>query len=115
MNYEILTTKDFESNFRRLAKKYQSLCNDYEILINELLANPEMGDDLGKNTRKVRMAIAAKNKAKRGGARVITVHLLVNVLNTEIYLLYIYDKSEQTSISKKEIKYLKEKNGLTDK
>ena len=118
MNYRILTTKDFESNFesnfKRLAKKYQSLDNDYEVLIKELLVNPEMGDDLGKNTRKVRMAIAAKNKGKRGGARVITFHLLVDVVNTKIYMLTIYDKSEQKSISKKEINYLKEKNGLID-
>ena len=71
-----------------------------------------MGDDLGNNTRKVRMAIASKNKGKRGGARVITCNVLVNVENSKIYLLTIYDKGEQDSISKKEIKHLKEIYGL---
>jgi len=112
MNYQIVTTKDFESNFKRLSKKYYSLVDDYETLIEELLANPEIGDDLGNNTRKVRMAIASKNRGKSGGARVITCTVLLNVDDTDIYLLTIYDKGEQQSISKKEIKYLKGKNGL---
>ena len=112
MNFEIITTKVFESNFKRLSKKYRSLGNDYEILIKELLANPEMGDDLGNNTRKVRMAIASKNKGKSGGARIITCNVLVDVINTEIYLLTIYDKGEQESISKQGIENLKKINGL---
>jgi len=71
MNYAIETTKDFENQFKQLFKKYRSLRSDMEILKKELLKNPELGDDLGSNTRKVRMAIASKNKGKRGGARVI--------------------------------------------
>ena len=63
MNYQIVTTDDFESNFKRLAKKYRSLVNDYEILIGDLLANPIIGDDLGNNMRKVRMAIASNRSA----------------------------------------------------
>ena len=112
MNYSIATTEYFESNFKRLSKKYRSLNDDYELLINELLKNPTMGDKVGDNTRKVRMAIASKNKGKRGGARVITCNILIDVVNTKIYLLAIYDKGEQDSISKKEIDYLKEINGL---
>ena len=86
--------------------------DDYEVLIEELLKNPTMGDDLGDNVRKVRMAIASKSKGKRGGARVITCNVLVDVINTKIYLLAIYDKGEQESISKKEIKHLKAINRL---
>jgi len=112
MNYEIVITDDFERNFKRLSKKYHSLCNDYEILINELLTNSEIGDDLGNNIRKVRMSITSKNKGKSGGARVITYNLLVDMSNTEIYLLTIYDKSEKDNISKMEIEYLKKINGL---
>ena len=58
MNYQIVTTDDFEILFKILSKKYRSLDDDYEILINDLLNNPTMGDELGGNTRKVRMAIA---------------------------------------------------------
>ena len=112
MNYKIATTEYFESNVKRLSKKYRSLNDDLRVLKKELLENPTMGDKLSDNTRKVRMAIASKNKGKRGGARVITCNILIDVINTKIYLLAIYDKGEQCSISKKEIDYLKEINGL---
>jgi hypothetical protein len=36
----------------------------------------------------------------------------VDVINTDIYLLTIYDKGEKESISKREIKHLKAINGL---
>ncbi|WP_322970395.1 hypothetical protein [Faecalibacter sp. LW9] len=51
------------------------------------------------------MAIKAKGKgkSKSGGERVIT-HLFIE--NETIYLLSLYDKSEQDSISDKEIKAL---------
>jgi hypothetical protein len=112
MNYAIKTTEYFESNFKRLSKKYHSLEDDYDNLIEELLENPTMGADLGDNTRKVRMAIASKNKGKRGGARVITCNVLIDVVNTKIYLLAIYDKGEQKNISKKKIAKLKKLCGL---
>jgi len=53
-----------------------------------------------------------KHFPKRGGARIITYHFLVDVINKKIYLLTIYDKGEQDSISTQEIKHLKETNGL---
>jgi mRNA-degrading endonuclease RelE of RelBE toxin-antitoxin system len=112
MNYAIVTTEDFDKRIRTLSKKYRSLINDLIVLKKELLKNPEMGDRLSENVRKVRMAIASKNRGKSGGARVITCSVLVAVEFTKIYLLTIYDKVEQDTISEKEIKTLKEKNGL---
>jgi len=114
MNYIIETTKDFENQFKRLLKKYRSLRSDMEIFKKEILENPEIGDDLGNNTRKVRMAIASKNKGKRGGARIITCNVLIDVANTDIYLLAIYDKGEQDTISREEIEHLKKINGLSE-
>jgi len=78
MEYKIIATEDFERQLRRLGKKYSSIPDDYENFLEELLKNPTMGDDLGNNTRKVRMAIASKNKGKSGGARVITYHFLID-------------------------------------
>ena len=112
MNYQTVTTDDFDKKVKVLSKKYRSLKADLIAFEKELLTNPTMGDDLGNNTRKVRMAITSKNKGKSGGARVITCTVLVDVINTDIYLLTIYDKGEQESISKKEIEYLKAINGL---
>ena len=49
------------------------------------------------------MAITSKGKGKSGGSRVIT-HLKVS--HTSVYLLSIYDKSDQENISDKELKEL---------
>ena len=49
------------------------------------------------------MAISSKAKGKSGGARVITY---LQVSETTVYLLSIYDKSDQDSISDNEIKEL---------
>ena len=112
MNYEIVTTEDFDKEVKKLAKKYRSFVDDLESLKKELLENPTKGDDLGDNLRKVRMAIASKNKGKRAGARLLTCNILVDVENTDIYLLDIYDKSDKETASKKEIQELKVKYGL---
>ena len=112
MNYQTVTTEDFDRKIKALSKKYHSLKADLIAFEKELLANPTLGDDLGGNIRKVRIAITSKNKGKRGGARIITCTVLVNVANTDIYLLTIYDKGEQKSISRKEIEHLRVINGL---
>jgi len=46
------------------------------------------------------VAIASKGQGKSGGARVIS---LVRVVKNTVYLISIYDKSEEDSISDKEI------------
>ena len=112
MNYKTEATDIFDRDIKRLSKKYRSLPDDLEVFKKELLENPTMGDDLGNQMRKMRMAIASKGKGKSGGARVITCTILVDVENTKIYLLTIYDKNEQQSISKQTIAYLKEQSGL---
>jgi hypothetical protein len=114
MKYKIVTTPHFENEFKQIKKRYRSLPADLNKLHESLLANPTMGIDLGNNTRKVRMAIASKNKGKSGGARIITCNVLVNIANTKIYLLTIYDKSQQESISTREIEHLKRINGILE-
>ena len=112
MNYEIVTTEDFDKAVKSFAKKYHSFLDDLENFKKELLLNPEMGKKLGGNARKVRMAISSKGKGKRGGARVITCNVLLSVTHTDIYLLAIYDKGEQKNITGKEIEILKRRSGL---
>lgn len=72
-------------------------------MFEELEQNPALGTNLGNNCYKVRLAIKSKGKGKSSGARVIT-HILIE--NETIYLLSIYDKSDQDSISDEEIKDL---------
>lgn len=65
-----------------------------------LMANPETGTPIGHNCYKIRVAIAGKGAGKRGGARVITY---VQVVNETVFLLAIYDKSEQSSVSDQQV------------
>jgi len=55
------------------------------------------------------MAIGSKGKGKSGGARIITY--LVSV-DKEVYLVFIYDKSQLENISKQQIFELLKKAGL---
>ncbi|OUO80864.1 type II toxin-antitoxin system RelE/ParE family toxin [Bacteroides sp. An269] len=112
MNVKIEPLPTFKREAKRLNKHYASFADDYERLINELEANPHLGTDLGGGLRKIRMAITSKGKGKSGGARVITFTVVVAVEESEINLLYIYDKAERSSISKKEIEELLRLNRL---
>lgn len=106
MMIEIITTPEFDKEYKRLKKKYRSLPDDLATLEEELIKNPNLGIDLGNNFRKIRMAISAKNKGKSGGARVITYSLVVSIIDARIVLVTIYDKGEEQSISDARIKQI---------
>lgn len=112
MNCKVEVLFTFKKEFKRLSKRYRSLLNDVQKLQGELLAKPDLGTDLGNGLRKIRMAIQSKGKGKSGGARVITYTIITKIEETEINLLYIYDKSERDSISATEIKELLKQNGF---
>ena len=101
---EIIATLPFLKSAKPLAKKYRSFNEDYKKFIKELTANPQMGIDLGEGYRKVRMAIASKGKGKSGGSRVITLDMVER--NGNLYLLYMYDKSETENVVMSVIKSL---------
>ena len=86
-----------------MAKKFPSLKTEYSSLIEELEKNPEKGIPMSNNCFKIRLAIASKGRGKSGGARVVT-HFYVE--NETVFLLAIYDKSEQNDISDKELREL---------
>ena len=112
MNCKVEVLFIFKKEFKRLSRRYRSLLNDVQKLQGELLAKPDLGTDLGNGLRKIRMAIQSKGKGKSGGARVITYTIITKIEETEINLLYIYDKSERDSISAAEIKELLKQNGF---
>ena len=64
MNYTIKTAKSFDKEIKRLRKRYASIADDYENLLNELRNNPHLGTDLGGGLRKIRMAITSKGRAR---------------------------------------------------
>ena len=103
MAFNIIVTEPFERKFKKLHKKYSSLSNDLNILLEMLESTPDLGSPLGKNCFKIRMPISSKNKGKSAGARVIT---FLKKVDEVIYLIDIYDKSDKDSLTDKELKIL---------
>jgi mRNA-degrading endonuclease RelE of RelBE toxin-antitoxin system len=103
MSYKVKTISAFERQAKRLIKKYHSLQKELLALVKDLKENPEQGTSLGNNCYKIRLSISSKGKGKSGGARIIT-----NIVISEetVYLLSIYDKSEQGDISNKDLQEL---------
>lgn len=100
MNYNIEVTSNFKKEIKKLLKKYPSLKNEYAELITDLKIDPILGTHIGHKCYKIRLAIKSKGKGKSGGARIIT-HVVID--DEQIYLLSIYDKANQDSITDKQI------------
>jgi hypothetical protein len=105
MKYKVLTITPFEKQFKRLTKKYPSLKNEIAVLITELTDEPDKGTPLGNECYKIRLAISSKGKGKSGGARVITYF---TITDDSVFLLSVYDKSEQSDIDNKKLLQLLE-------
>ncbi len=105
MRVTISTIDEFDRRVRRLAKKYKSLKDDLRTFQQEIMENPLMGIDLGRGVRKIRMAIGSKGKGKSGGARVLTLTVLVSE-DADVTLLTIYDKDEIDNVSDEYIRWL---------
>ena len=103
MKYRVTTSPVFDRQAKHLAKKYPSLKKNLTDLINLLSENPYAGILLFENVYKSRMGITCKNRGKSGGARIIYVNLFEKLINDEIVLVAMYDKSEKSTMSDNEI------------
>lgn len=112
MSYRIVPTRKFLRELKQLAKRYVSIGEDVEALGISLAENPFQGVDLGGGLRKIRMAITSKGRGKSGGARVITLNVILTDEDGEVFLITIYDKAERESISVKELEKFVRENGL---
>ena len=101
MSYKIIPTPRFKKETKRLIKKYASLGNELAALQESLEKEPSQGTSLGHGAYKIRLAVKSKKKGKSGGTRIVT-YLLTE--DEEVYLLTIYDKSEQDTVSEKTLK-----------
>ncbi|PLK44666.1 type II toxin-antitoxin system RelE/ParE family toxin [Emticicia sp. TH156] len=103
MKIEIQTIPRFDKEFKRLSKKYKSLLNDLRTLSELLTDNPQMGTNLGAGLHKIRLGSESKGGGKSGGFRVITYFTEQKQDTETVYLITIYDKSEEENITKKEL------------
>ena len=100
---KIFFSDDFKTRIRALAKRYRSIRNDLQPLINDLQSGNFIGDQIqgtGYTVFKVRLKNSDISKGKSSGYRVI--YQLKD--NTCILMLLIYAKSDQTDISTNQIR-----------
>ena len=71
-----------------------------------------MGDFYGSKIYKIRISDESKGKGKSGGFRVVTYVIDEREDGTDIYLITIFDKSEEASISKEDVKRMLKQYGL---
>jgi len=91
----------FVKRIKELSKKYPSIKKDFANLLDLLRKYPQNGIPLGKDCYKIKLVIKSKRSGKSGGARIITC---VKMPQDKIYFLTIYDKSEQSTITDKDLK-----------
>lgn len=100
MAFEIQAIPQFDRDFKQLAKRHQTIASDLKALIKSLEENPKQGTPIGKDCFKIRLGISSKSGGKSGGARVV-IH--VKYVDNKVYLISIYDKSDQSTISPAEL------------
>ena len=90
--------------FTKLGQEYLS-DDDYAILQQSLIVNPEAGDVIpgSGGVRKLRWGVAGKGK--RGGLRVI---YFLRLRNDEVWMLTLYAKNVADNIPAKVLKKIKE-------
>ncbi len=103
MKNRILTTPQFEKQYKRLKKKFRTLSREMDELTELLMINSRQGIDLGDNLYKIRLGSKSKGGGKSGGFRIITFVVEVTVEQDKVYLVAIYDKSEKDNEPKKKI------------
>jgi hypothetical protein len=103
MAIEIQTIARFDKEFKRLAKKYRSLPNELRALAETLMGTPKLGTNLGAGLFKIRLGSESKGSGKSGGFRVITYYIEQQQETEIVYLVTIYDKSEEENITRNEL------------
>ena len=100
---QIEFTQEFKRNLRMLAKKYRHIQADIQPIVEKLQKGIVIGDQIPEVRYpifKVRAINRDIQKGKRSGYRLIYYHKA----KTNIILITIYSKLDQSDISPKEIR-----------
>ena len=88
MKFETLPI--FDKQFKKLAKKYNHIKGDIQILVDDFDDIHRQATPIKSNIYKVRLSNSDKNRGKSAGYRVYYYLKIEDV----VYLSTIYDKSE---------------------
>jgi len=100
----VIYSDTFESKLKRFAKKFPSILDEIEELAEQLEEDAHLGTSLGSGLYKIRLSVESKGSGKSGGFRVITYIVYQQPTeSSDVYLLTLYDKSEDSSFKKESL------------
>lgn len=110
MNYSLETIPNFDRELKKLAIKYASLNVEIAALCQSFVENPEQRTPIGQSFYKMRLAVKRKGRGKSDISRMLTC--VVVVVEEQLILLSIYDKSRTSDISDAFLQQLLNEAGL---
>ena len=114
MEIKVVYTEEFEKNVKKFLKKFPTLAEELLAFEESLIENPLQGISLGAGLYKVRVASESKLKGKSGGFRVINYLVTKEKEAIKVYVIKIYDKSEEENIRKQLLVKLLKSLGFKD-
>ncbi len=100
MKLEVVEKSLYKKVLKKLAKRYRNIEKDVDDFLNAITTKEDLGIELKSNIFKARIRNSDKHKGKSAGYRLISY---LAVIDSKLYLLYIYDKSQIENLSEKEI------------
>ena len=102
-NLTIKDTDTFNKAVKTLKKRFRSIDQDWLAFVNSIQTDEDLGICLGDGIYKTHIANSDKHSGTSGGYRLISYLKLVD---NELYLIYIYDKSDFENLSENKIDQL---------
>jgi mRNA-degrading endonuclease RelE of RelBE toxin-antitoxin system len=99
----ILETEKFSKSVKKLKKRFRHIEDDCAQFIEHIKFEEDLGIHIGNGVYKARIPNSDKKSGKSGGYRLISY---LKFIDNELYLLFIYDKSDFESLSENEIDVL---------
>ena len=98
--YTVVEQDLYTKALKKLSKTYRNIDVDIKDFLASINTKEDLGIELKSNIFKVRVANSDKNKGKSAGYRLISY---LAIVENELHLLYIYDKSKLVNVTEKEV------------
>ena len=100
MKFRIIEKRLYQKSYKKLSKHYKNIEKDVDNFLYSIKSKDDLGIEIKSNIFKVRIKNSNKNRGKSGGYRLISY---LAIIENELNLLYIYDKSKIENLTENEI------------
>lgn len=98
--YTVVEQELYKKAIKKLSKTYRNIDLDVKDFLKSINTKEDLGIELKSNVFKVRVSNSNKNKGKSAGYRLISYF---EIIENELHLLYIYDKSKLVNVTEKQV------------